>query len=426
MNLLLVLLFILNGFDTGGNELNSASDRIEDHSVYQENTDGLSVFIDCKTYGCDFDYFRREMPFLDYARNRQDADLHVLITAERSGSGGRTFYIEIIGLNEFLDSNLSLLYEAGPVATDDEIRNGLTLRIKTGVLPYLLNRREFDQLDLTFNEERALTISPVVDPWNLWVFRLSVDGDMEFEQRSKAREFETEIEANRTSDKFKIDLEAEMSYQREDFDVDEGTIQDVQRENRLNAILVGSLSDHWSVGGFSSIRSSTFNNYLLRAELMPAIEYNLFPYRESSRKQLLFMYRAGLSLFNYREETIFDKTEEQLMSHALNIAMEINQPWGQIRTRIEGSSYLHDFSKNRLEIFGDIEVNLFRGLSLNFRTEYTMIRDQLNLPKGEASRDDILLRRRQLSTDYEFEMRVGISYTFGSVSNNIVNPRFGI
>lgn len=217
-----------------------------------------------------------------------------------------------------------------------------------------------------------------------------------------------------------------MSYQREDFDVDEGTIQDEQWENELNAIVVGSLNDHWSAGGFSSVRSSTFNNYYLRAELMPAIEYNLFPYHESSRKQLLFMYRAGINVFNYREETIFDKTEEQLLSHALNIAMEINQPWGEIRASIEGSNYLHDFTKNRLEIFGDIEVNLFRGFSLNVRTEYTMIRDQLNLPKGGASRDDILLQRRELATDYEFEMRVGISYTFGSVSNNIVNPRFGI
>lgn len=426
MKLFFALLFILAGFQPGITKSNTNVDVIQDDTEYQDNSSDLNVFIDCKTFGCDFDFFRREMPFLNYVRNRQDADLHILITSEGAGSGGRTFYIEIIGMNEFLDSNLSLSYEAGPIATDDEVRSGLTLRIKTGVLPYLLNRREFNQLDLTFDEERTLSVSPGSDPWNLWVFRLSVDGDLEFEQQSKARQFETEIEANRTSEGIKIDLEAEMSYQREDFDVDEGTIQDEQWENELNAIVVGSLNDHWSAGGFSSVRSSTFNNYYLRAELMPAIEYNLFPYHESSRKQLLFMYRAGINVFNYREETIFDKTEEQLLSHALNIAMEINQPWGEIRASIEGSNYLHDFTKNRLEIFGDIEVNLFRGFSLNVRTEYTMIRDQLNLPKGGASRDDILLQRRELATDYEFEMRVGISYTFGSVSNNIVNPRFGI
>lgn len=37
-----------------------------------------------------------------------------------------------------------------------------------------------------------------------------------------------------------------------------------------------------------------------------------------------------------------------------------------------------------------------------------------------------MLRRRQaLATDYEYELSIGISYTFGSIFNNIVNPRFG-
>jgi hypothetical protein len=37
----------------------------------------------------------------------------------------------------------------------------------------------------------------------------------------------------------------------------------------------------------------------------------------------------------------------------------------------------------------------------------------------------ILLRQRQLLTGYQYYFNFGISYSFGSLFNNIVNPRFG-
>jgi hypothetical protein len=32
---------------------------------------------------------------------------------------------------------------------------------------------------------------------------------------------------------------------------------------------------------------------------------------------------------------------------------------------------------------------------------------------------------RELQSGYEVQFAVGVSYTFGSIFNNIVNPRFG-
>jgi len=34
------------------------------------------------------------------------------------------------------------------------------------------------------------------------------------------------------------------------------------------------------------------------------------------------------------------------------------------------------------------------------------------------------VRQRQLRTSYRYYLAVGISYTFGSIYNNVVNPRF--
>ena len=62
---------------------------------------------------------------------------------------------------------------------------------------------------------------------------------------------------------------------------------------------------------------------------------------------------------------------------------------------------------------------------MNVNGFYARIRDQLYLPAGSASTAEILLRQRQLETSYNYFVSFGFSYQFGSIFNNIVNPRFG-
>ena len=71
------------------------------------------------------------------------------------------------------------------------------------------------------------------------------------------------------------------------------------------------------------------------------------------------------------------------------------------------------------------EWRVTRGLRLNFDLGYTKFRDQINLKKGTATPQEVLLRLRQLRTGYSYFGSVGLSYTFGSVFSNVVNPRFG-
>jgi hypothetical protein len=54
-----------------------------------------------------------------------------------------------------------------------------------------------------------------------------------------------------------------------------------------------------------------------------------------------------------------------------------------------------------------------------------MIHDQLALRKGDLSQEDVLLHRKQLSTQYDYFGSIGLRYTFGSIFSNVVNPRFG-
>ena len=101
----------------------------------------------------------------------------------------------------------------------------------------------------------------------------------------------------------------------------------------------------------------------------------------------------------------------------------MDQPWGGLNINVEGSNYFQNFDQHRLELNGDIELRLLKGLFLEIGGGVEFIHDQLHLPREGASLEDILLRRRELTTSYEYEMYIGISYTFGSIYNNIVNDR---
>lgn len=49
------------------------------------------------------------------------------------------------------------------------------------------------------------------------------------------------------------------------------------------------------------------------------------------------------------------------------------------------------------------------------------IADQIYLPVGEATDEEVLARQRQLATSFRHSLHVGISDTFGSVFSNVVN-----
>jgi hypothetical protein len=92
---------------------------------------------------------------------------------------------------------------------------------------------------------------------------------------------------------------------------------------------------------------------------------------------------------------------------------------------LNGSQYLHDTSLWNASLFGDLSFRIWRGLNLSIRGRYSLVEDQLFIPKGELTDEEILLGQFARPTDYESSIRVGISYEFGSIFNNVVNNRFG-
>jgi len=96
-----------------------------------------------------------------------------------------------------------------------------------------------------------------------------------------------------------------------------------------------------------------------------------------------------------------------------------------LSTSASFSSHFHDFSKNSFNLSSEISLQLVQGLAFNIDGGYSAVHDQFSLPKSSASLDDVLLQQRELESQYNYWGSIGISYTFGSIYNNIVNPRFG-
>lgn len=401
--------------------------QAQDEEENAAGSEALQVFVDCSGFRCDLDYVRQEVQFINYVRDRTDAELHVLITTQSTGSGGTEFTLTFIGKKRFAGRGDTLAYTSAETQTDDEVRQGLVRTFKAGLMQYVSKTPLFDDIAITYKppaEEQR--VRPEEDPWNYWIFRSRVNGWFNGEQRQNRLNLSGSVSANRTTRHWKIDLGINGSYRESNFELSQGqTVSSTQHNYGSDLMVVKSLSDHWSTGVLAGAEVSTFSNYDLSVRVSPAIEYNLFPYRISTRKQLRILYQIEPHYFNYQQVTIFNELAEWRVEQELEITADINQPWGSLRTSLEGSHYFYDFTKNNLDLFSDLELRLYRGLSLNLFGSVALIRNQLNLPKEEATEEEILLRRRELATNYRYYVSIGLSYTFGSIYNNIVNPRFG-
>ena len=172
-----------------------------------------------------------------------------------------------------------------------------------------------------------------------------------------------------------------------------------------------------------NLYSSTYDNFRRALRVLPALEYDVFPYSQSTRRQLRLEYNIGLADFVYNDTTIFFKTKERMPIQRLLTSVAIREPWGSIDVGMLGTGYLNDSHKYRIGSFTELSVRLFRGFSLRAFGAYDVIHDQFALAKKNFTDQEILTRQFQRGTTYRYFGNVGLSYTFGSIFNNVVNPR---
>jgi hypothetical protein len=379
--------------------------------------DALPVYMEAN------DYIRKEIPYINYVRDIKDASVYILSTREKTGAGGTEYTYFLVGQNMNAGMYDTISFVSAPDATYDEIREQEVNTLKLGLMRYIAKTPLAKYVQINFSEPIAQTVSS--DKWDSWVFKAQVNGWFDGQQTYTSNNLNSSFSANRVTEGWKINLRARYNYGIEKFLIDEETIRSENNSRSVNALVVKSISDHWSYGGTVYFGSSSYSNLDRSISVMPGIEYDIFPYSQSTRKQLRILYSIGYNYFNYTDTTIYDKTEEGHAQHSINVAYAVIQKWGKIDLSSEYSNYLYDWSKNNISLYGNISLRILKGLSLNFGGGASILHDQLGLVKTGATTEEILLKKKELATQFQYWGNFGVSFTFGSIYNNVVNPRFG-
>jgi hypothetical protein len=392
------------------------------------------VFLDCQTRNCDSSHFRTEIPWVDWVRDRTDADLHVIFTSTSVGGGGNQYTFDFVGLRDNLGRDDQLTYTSAGSDVQAELMDGLTQTFSLGLLRYAVQAGQGRSFDVRFlgnpagpaeDLENGEGEDPYRDPWNAWTFRFGLSGNMDIQERRSEQRINPSLSGNRITDDWKLDLSLWSNIRRQRVELSDG--REVRNDTdswRLSGLAVRSITDHVSVGVDASARNAISQNQRNRTVLRPAVEWNYFPYAMANRRQFIAHYGIGVEFSDYYEETIFGVTDEFLPTHRFAFQYRVREQWGDAGVGFESAQYLHDASLYSFGLSGEISYRISRGLELSLSGDASRVNDQIHVAASNYSDEDILLGRVNLPTGYRYQASVGIGYRWGSTLTNVVNNRF--
>jgi hypothetical protein len=393
----------------------------------------LKVFIDCGSTWCDLQYIRSEINLVDFLLDNTAADVHVLITSQRTGSGGDQYQLIFFGQQHFKNQTDTLRFSIDPNATDFERRDLLLKYLKTGLIPYIGKTAAAKNIEInlkttgmTMTETAPST--PAEDPWNAWVIQIGADGNMNADANYTNLYYSGNFSANRVTDQIKTGIGVNWGKNKSTYGYEaNGSTQKYMVNNhnwRVNQYVVKSINTHWSWAYEIKYSQNTFSNLKGRAFLRVAAEYNIFPYKEVNNKLFTLSYGLTARKNNYFDTTIYNKTKETLFGQRATAYLSLNQKWGNSYAGISYHSYLNNWKFFNLGVDVYASVRITGGLSFFFLAFGGLTRDQVFLVKGNVTPEEVLAKRRQLASGYNYFTAIGVNYRFGSKLNNVVNPRF--
>ncbi len=389
------------------------------------------VFLDCEGPNCSQEYYRTQILWVDWVRDRQDSDVHVIITSQTTGAAGREYLVDFTGVGVHGGYTDELRYSTLPMATERERLDGITHVLGIGLARFAI-QSGFPEavriVPLTEGEldpgERVVSAAEVDDPWNLWVYRLNGNANLSGEETRKNQRFEGRLTASRVSPTWKLTFSGNVNFNRREIELtDSPDFVDERTDWGFTQLSIYSLAEHWSFGVWGEARRIVSANQDFRTEITPALEYSFFPYEEATRRSLTAFYRIGPAYRNYIEPTVYGETDELRWEQSLSLSLSQLQTWGEAGIRLRGSHFLHDSGLYNVSLRGNINFRITRGLSLNASGNLAWVNDQIYLAAEGATTEEELLDLVRRAQDFNYALRVGFSFQFGSIYNNVVNNR---
>ena len=389
-----------------------------------EEINKVGVYLDCY---CDNDFIKRHIPYVDFFIDPNYANLHIIVKSERSGNGGSQVTFRFIGKDVFDGIDNSLHLSLLPNVTDKKRRNLYLETLEKGLFAYVIKTKEEKYLQIKYvGDSLSIDSVSLKDPWNYWVYEVSASASVSGMEGLFSEDYYSSLSINRVTEESKFLSSFNYSNDLTKYSYEDLELDTKRKIMSLYLTYVKSKGDHFSIGGKSRYTNNTYYNLDASYRISPCIEYNFFPYSESSEHRFSIFYGIAATYNDYTDTTIYFKTKEIYPSHGIDIEYRNSQTWGSIYIGLYGDHIIdsEDIKKYNIGLGTYIDWNIAKGFSFYCSGGINFDRKQIHLRSNGASYEDLLLQLQDLESDYSFYTRAGISYTFGSMNNNYVNPRF--
>jgi hypothetical protein len=384
-----------------------------------------TLFLRCPQT-CFESYLHERLSYFDFVRAPQLADITLLVVRQPAGNGGERFTVRVAQGAELIEKlEATRTFTAQPGATDHAVRDAL-VQVALRALHTALESTPHEQaFELELPGRDGVALSALHDPWDYWVIAPELGGEADGERGHYYAELTGSLTVRRVTEASKVRLRGSYTRALSGYDLDdEGWLRGDVYAWETRALYALSIGRHWALGATVTGRGSEFENLERHVHGGPLGELNLFPYVESQRRQLRLVYQVGPWASAYLEPTEAGLMHELRPYHALSIIADAHQPWGSVQWAGQLNMFIDDPKLYRLSTGASITLELFRGLALGLEGKAAYVRDLVNLRGREITDDELILWTAQQRTDYTFEVGVSFIYTFGSIHNTIVNPRF--
>lgn len=386
-----------------------------------KNNDYINVFIDCKTY-CDLKYIKTEVAFVNYVNDITDSDLYIMISDFKT-AGGKEYIIDFKGKKRFEGINETLKFNIIETDNISTIREKMVDTIKLGIIRYIYNTDLARHIKITYN---PFATKPTLtdDKWKNWLFKTSLSAYFSGERSYKSSSIMTSFYANKITKDIKFEVGYSLYHNTQKYLIIDNYVVSSLTSKYIDTMFAKKLNEHNAIGLENSYSQSTYSN--IKSQLTNSIrfEHSIFPYSLAHKKILKLEYKISYENSKYDYPTIFGKTKDNLFKQRVKLSGDIKREWGNLDISISFRNYLYDFNKNSLNLSLYTSLNLLKGLTININTHYAIIRDQIYLSSKNLSSEDILLKKSQMKTHYNYNLSIGLTYRFGSIYSEVINPIF--
>lgn len=412
--IIFVALLILGTFS---NVFSQENDTIQKNNF-------LRVYLDQNSNDNNYvNYLKVHLWYVNYVRDPKQSQVHIFINTQPTASGGLEYNIRFIGKEKFEKKNDTLQMIAPVDNSNRDTRDQLANVITMGLMPYLaLNgQQKYMAFDYT---DKSKQVEESIDKYKNWVYTATLNTDLNGDNVSTVIVGDASFSASKITEQWKKRFNIYGTFGSNSYETATYSSAGSIFVRGINGLVVKSLTDHWSLGLEAGYYASTYSNIKSQYSIAPGVEYDVFPYSESTDHLFTFKYRLQPLYNTYIDPTVFSKTKEFLLNQLIDATYTHITTWGNISTTLTGAYYLNVPKAYRVDLVSQMNFRLAKGLFFNATGSVALINNQVSLSSINLTPEQIILRQKETLTNFSYNLQVGLRYTFGSIFNNIVNPRY--